>query len=65
MYGSGPTHAHDKHHAYMRRGATLEICVGFICPKSHLCCSGNEQRQVHYPRTCFATCKQMANDSLS
>ena len=46
-------------------GATPESCMGFVCLKSHLCCSGNEQRHVHYPRTCFATWKQIASDSLS
>ena len=46
-------------------GASSKSCVGFICPKSHLCCLGNKQWLVHYPRTYFATCKQMSSDSLS
>ena len=65
MYGLGSTHAHDTHHAYIGWGATPKRCMGFVCPRSYLCCSGNKQRQVHYPRTYFATCKEMASDSLS
>ena len=64
-YDLCPTHAHDTHHAYMGQGATLKSCVGFVCLNFHLCCSRNEQRQVYYPRTCFANCKQKASDSLS
>ena len=56
---------HDIHHTYMGRGATQESCVEFLCLKSHLCCSGNKQQHVCYPRTCFATYKQIASDSLS
>ena len=29
MYSSGPTHAHDTHHAYMERGTTSKSCLGF------------------------------------
>jgi len=65
MYGSGPTYAHNTRHAYIRQGATPKSYVGFICLNSHLCCSGNEQWQVHYPKTCFANCKQKASDLLS
>ena len=65
MYGSGLTYAHDTHHTYMGWGATPKSCVGFVCLNSHLCCSGNKQRQVHYPRTNFANYKQKASDSIS
>ena len=58
MYDSGLTHAHNTHHAYMEQGATLRSCVGFLCLNFHICCLRNEQRQVHYPKTYFANCKQ-------
>ena len=64
-YGSGPTHTHNTHHTYMGCGATLESYVGFVCLKSNLCCSRSKKRQVHCPKTCFATYKQITSDSLS
>ena len=50
MYGSGLTHAHGTQHAYMGRGATPLSCMGFVCLNSHICFTGNKQRQVHYPK---------------
>lgn len=58
-YGSNLTHAHDKQHAYMGRGATPKNYVGFVCPKSQMCYSRNEKRQVHYPRIWFANCQEI------
>ena len=54
MYDSGLTHTHNTQHAYMGWGATPQSYVGFICLNFHICCSGNEQQQVYYPRTYFA-----------
>ena len=42
-YGLSLDHAHATHHAYIGWGATSKSCMGFICPKSHLCCLRNEQ----------------------